>query len=381
MLNRRTLRIKAMQVIFAFQQCREANFNVVIERIGESFLPDLNSMEKQDLDLLNQQKKEAVQIFKEQYSSRSFDASKGSKEDKINTVVDDSISFYHQQVDKDMDYFRKNMVIEAEKIHDRYILALLLIIEFAEIAEGDKKRNHSNFVKNLLIRALKENKALENVSLRRNLKWKDRGVDVRQWFMKLIKSDDTYLDYISKDNPDFEYDKAIVLHILKNVIFKSESIGTYWEEEDLNWAEDKAIVKSLSTKTVKSIEEDTLEGFELQELSYNWEDDKSFFIKLFDDTVKVEEDYLKLVDEKAKNWDIDRIAGTDKVILEMAIGEMINFQSIPVKVTINEYIEISKGYSTPKSKQFVNGILDVVAVDLQNKGVIKKSGRGLIDNK
>ena len=102
---------------------------------------------------------------------------------------------------------------------------------------------------------------------------------------------------------------------------------------------------------------------------------------MYDDTLDEEDQYEELIDEKAKNWDIERIATTDRILLKMAIQEMVNFPSIPVKVTINEYIEISKKYSTPKSKQFVNGVLDVIAVDLQKEGVIRKSGRGLIDNK
>ena len=95
----------------------------------------------------------------------------------------------------------------------------------------------------------------------------------------------------------------------------------------------------------------------------------------------MEEKYESLIAEKTKNWDIERIAATDKIIMEMAIAEMINFPSIPVKVTINEYIEVAKRYSTPKSKVFINGILDVIAGELENTGVIRKSGRGLIDNK
>ena len=152
------------------------------------------------------------------------------------------------------------------------------------------------------------------------------------------------------------------------------------EENDLSWDEDRAIIKSLVTKTIKSIPESE-EDFELQELSYNWEDDKTFFKKLFEETIDVESKHESLIAEKAKNWDIDRIAVTDKIIMEMAIAEMIHFPSIPVKVTINEYIEIAKRYSTPKSKTFINGMLDTIANELEKSGVVKKSGRGLIDNK
>ena len=134
------------------------------------------------------------------------------------------------------------------------------------------------------------------------------------------------------------------MHIVKNIIFKNEVIDKYMEEQDINWTEDRAIIKSLVTKTLKSIsEEDDESDLEIQELSYNWEDDKEFFIMLFVETTKVEAEYEELISKKTKNWDIERIAATDRIILEMAIGEMINFPSIPVKVTINEYITYLRG--------------------------------------
>lgn len=272
------------------------------------------------------------------------------------------------------------MLVEAEKIVDRYLLILLLLVEFSEFAEKDAKQDHSRFVKNLLIQSIKFNKSLETASLRRNLNWTNESDTVRQWFKDIIKADDEYIKYLKSQDQSFASDKAIVDHIVKNLIFKNDVIDKYLEDADLNWDEDRAIIKSLVTKTLKSIPDGSGE-FELQELSYNWEDDKTFFQELFEETIKVEEKYEPLIAKKAVNWDVDRIAVTDKIILEMAISEMINFPSIPVKVTINEYIEVAKRYSTPKSKVFINGILDVIADELEASGVIRKSGRGLIDNK
>ncbi|MBL6446168.1 transcription antitermination factor NusB [Fulvivirga sp. 29W222] len=380
MLNRRTLRIKGMQTIFAFQQSKGANYGLAQEFIKESFAPDLNSMEVQDKELLNKQKQEALQIFEENYKSQNFTSSKGSV-NKVNEVVNEAIRDYYQQIDKDFKFFKKNMVIEAEKVLDRYISILNLLIELGNLAESDAKQDHSNFVKNLLIKALKFNKSLENISLRRNISWDSFEGEVRQWFKELIKTDEAYISYRKLDNPSFEQDKDIVNHIVKNILFKNDLIDKFMEEKDLNWNEDRPIIKSLTTKTIKSITEDFGDDFELQELSYNWEDDKAFFIRLFEDTIKVEGEYEDLIAKKTKNWDIERIATTDKIILEMAICEMINFPSIPVKVTINEYIEVAKRYSTPKSKTFINGVLDVIASELTDSGAIRKSGRGLIDNK
>ena len=149
---------------------------------------------------------------------------------------------------------------------------------------------------------------------------------------------------------------------------------------DISWSEDKHILKSMIVKTFKNIEKenDTIDPILL---SNNWEEDKDFFEKLFEITVGHDKEYEKLIAEKSKNWDIERIAIMDKIILKMALCEMIHFPSIPVKVSINEYIELSKNFSTPKSKKFVNGILDVLSEELKDQGIIKKSGRVLIDNK
>ncbi len=120
---------------------------------------------------------------------------------------------------------------------------------------------------------------------------------------------------------------------------------------------------------------------QVSDISYNWEDDSAYVQELFERTVSENDTLEELLQDKLKNWDIERVALTDKVFLKMALIEMMYFPSIPTKVTINEFIEISKTFSTPKSKKFVNGILDGLAADLVKNGRIKKSGRGLIDNK
>lgn len=362
--------------MFAYRQSRDANYALAIQQIADIFSPDLNSMEVQDKEQLKADRKLCTDLFKANFENKGYHASS----DKIEEVATKMIQEYHQKNGKDLIHFKKTMVIEAEKIVDRYLLILLLLVEFSEFAEKDTKQDHSRFVKNLLIQSIKFNKSLETASLRRNLNWTNESDTVRQWFKDIIKADDEYLKYLKSQDQSFESDKAIVDHIVKNLIFKNDVIDKYLEDADLNWDEDRAIIKSLVTKTLKSIPDESGE-FELQELSYNWEDDKTFFQELFEETIKVEEKYESLIAKKAVNWDVDRIAVTDKIILEMAISEMINFSSIPVKVTINEYIEVAKRYSTPKSKVFINGILDVIADELEGSGVIKKSGRGLIDNK
>lgn len=132
----------------------------------------------------------------------------------------------------------------------------------------------------------------------------------------------------------------------------------------------------MSTKTFKI---EALEDLSLQPLALQWEDDKSFFEDLYEFTLESDKDLNGWVEAQTKNWESDRLAMTDFILLKMAVAEMIKFPSIPVKVSINEYIELAKNYSTPKSGQFINGILDEISIRLISEKIIQKSGRGLID--
>ena len=163
------------------------------------------------------------------------------------------------------------------------------------------------------------------------------------------------------------------------MIFKNETIVSYLESQSLHWAENQPIIKSLIVKTLKDLNE--AGEIKLAELTKNGEEDFQFLERLYTDVIEQNDFLEEQIQANTKNWDVDRIALTDRVILKLAVVEMMNSPSIPMKVTINEAIEISKIYSTPKSKQFVNGVLDVLANDLTSSGKIRKSGRGLIDNK
>ncbi len=156
------------------------------------------------------------------------------------------------------------------------------------------------------------------------------------------------------------------------------AINDYFEEQNIRWAEDKDIIKSMVDKTIKSFVDGKTT---LQKVSLNWDEDREFTEKLFNNTITLGAEYKDLIAKNTRNWEVDRLPLTDRVILEMAIAEMIHFPNIPVKVTINEYIELTKEYSTPKSRQFINGILDVISKSMRDSGAMKKSGRGLLDNK
>ncbi len=154
-----------------------------------------------------------------------------------------------------------------------------------------------------------------------------------------------------------------------------------FQELDYNWEENGKVVQNMISKTLKTMDLPTPTNFELVELSANWEEDKEFFLELFRCTAEYMPEAEAQLTAKTKNWDFSRMVGIDRLIMQMAIAEMVNFTSIPIKATLNEYLEIAKIYSTPRSKEFINGLLDQVSQSMVAEGLIRKSGRGLIDNK
>jgi transcription antitermination protein NusB len=379
MLNRRSLRIKVMQSLFALEQCKEANYELCLEQIADAFAPDLNSMEVQDKAALNLQKKTASKLFEKAF--KQGESSVDHEDPRIKKAVNDCFIFYNKQSKKDTAFFLKNTITEIETIYDHYIAVLALPPVFAELAEADKKLSHKNFVNNTWINALRQHEGLRKDALKLGRHWQDKPDKTKGWFRDVVRQDNEYLNYLDKKSPTLDDQKKFINHLFKKVILGKTVINEFFEEEVLRWAEDKEIVKGLVEKTVKSYDGEPGSTLQLHTLSINWEEDREFVEKLYNKACDLEQPYKELIANNTRNWEVDRLPLTDRMILEMAIAELLEFPGIPVKVTINEYIELAKNYSTPKSRQFINGILDVIAKELKDTGVVKKSGRGLMDNK
>ncbi len=390
MLNRRTLRIKAMQTIYAYMQAEGSDYLLALDQIGEDFAPDLNSMEVQDRKLLEGKKQIAQLLFKEWYETGQFETDETDKD--IIDSVNRAVVSYQNQLRKDYKHYGNQMMSAVERIYDHYLgtLQILEVINSLVEEEEEKKEKRftaakgpdvKRFLNNRVVQRILSNKSYQQHIIRRNISWGSDISEIRLVYKNILKQDETFLNYLALPEPTLEEDLEVVKHIFKNIIFKEKNLQSLFEEQDLNWVENKSIVKSLVNKTIKVFGEETEEEPVLLDLSANWEDDKAFFEELYHQTIQEDDKYEALISASVKNWDVERVALLDKIILKMALCEMHIFRSIPVKVTINEYIEISKLYSTPKSKQFVNGVLDKMAQELAAKGDIRKSGRGLIDNK
>ena len=364
-----------MQSLFAFEQCKEADYQLSLEELDVRFQPDMTSMEVQDRELLAGLRKESKQHFENKFKNSN---SPNHDKPEVNTSVVKALKDYEGRVKKDLLFFKQNLVIEVERINEFYYSVLGLLVAIADCAKADTRVNHKNFFENPWIKSLISNEDLKRALSRTTYSWSDKMNQVRGWFKDTIKKNEAYITFIRLNAPIEEENRAIINYVVRKLILGSDSISDFYQQHDIRWAEDKEIIKGLVNRTVKSFDGVSMT---LQKLTLDWEDDREFMERLFSGTVNLDKNHVDLIAKNTKNWEVERLPLTDRVILEMAIAELILFPSIPVKVTINEYIELAKLYSTPKSRQFINGILDVIAKELKSSGELKKSGRGLIDNK
>jgi N utilization substance protein B len=366
-----------MQSLFSYEQCKEANYQLALEQLEDYFQPDLNSMEVQDKELLKSQRKLSKNTIEKYFHSG---ATPVTNDEQVNKAVADAVLVYNNRVAKDFSFFKKNMISEVERLNDYYRSVLNLLIQFADLAAEEKKLNFTNFIQLPWMDAFRNNTELFGKESKGNVTWNGKAEQVKNWYVTILRPDEEFQKFCQLQTPTFEEEKAVIKHVVRKLIIGKTDINDYFEQEDIRWAEDKDIIKSLVDKTIKSLTEEN-KTIQLEKISLDWEDDKFFMDKLFEKTVSIESVHKELIANNTKNWEVERLPLTDRITLEMAISELINFPNIPVKVSINEYIELSKHYSTPKSSQFINGILDVMAKELIAQGVVKKSGRGLIDNK
>lgn len=376
MLNRRTLRIKIMQSLFAYEQCKEANYLLALDSIDAFFKPDLNSMKIQDKELLKGQREVAVRLFEKKFRGEPIAE---NPDPRIDQSLDEAFALHTKLTKKDFAYFRKQTILEVEKINVIYFSVLNLIPSLEQVASQDKRINAGVFSHNPVVKALRDNVDLRRETLRKGGSWDHQQDLLRDWLRDCVKPDKSFKEYIALTKPTAEDHAVFVKHLVRKIILGKTAINAWLEEQDLWWAEDHEIVRSMVDKTLKSLTEQG--SLEIQKLSLNWEDDKNFVEKLFQSASQLDPYFHELIASHTRNWEVDRLPLTDRIILHMALAEMTDFPNIPVKVTINEYIELAKEYSTPKSRQFINGILDALSKEMVNSGRIKKSGRGLIDNK
>ena len=295
---------------------------------------------------------------------------------------------WHQTEDRSLKTSVDNLFKGTSRSYDLYLYLLQLLIEVADEEERymadlpprmtAAEYEHLSYLKdNMFIDFLKKESFQKLISSRKIPATKDTDL-IRKVYHQLRQKEE-YRSYVSKGSHTEREDIEFCTYIFKDVISSSEPMTNSMEEQNLWWAEALELVNSMVLKTIKVAHPDKKGAYELMAEFRDEEEDREFMEKLFTETVRHDNEYEKLVSERTKNWEVDRIALIDVILLKMALCEILNFPSIPVKVTINEYIDISKDYSTPKSKAFINGVIDKLVIDLRESGAVTKTGRGLIE--
>lgn len=375
MLNRRIIRGKVMQQIFAYDICKESNIQITKEQIINHFQPDLNSLEPQNAQKLEGLAKLTLLQFEEYLRNLAL-PSEAEMPKEVNDFVKRSVVFLNKSNLADKKHVIKKTIEECESVYHFYLLTLNLLAQIGiKLTEARKIKYIED---NIFIKGLIENPELNQELIKQKLSWENNEDLIGDIIMQIL-TDETYKKYAVAPKNSVEKEREFVIYLFRGIVFKNERFQDHFNNLDLNWDDDKVAVKDMVGDTLKNIS--PIGELELGKISKNWDDDKQFLQTLFENTIDGDRKYEEYISPKLENWDISRLTSTDRIIIKMCVGEMINFQNIPVKVSINEYIELSKKFSTPKSKQLVNGVLDSVSIDLLKQNIIKKSGRGLMDNK
>tara|TARA_B110000503_G_scaffold108009_1_gene161408 strand:- start:16231 stop:17136 length:906 start_codon:yes stop_codon:yes gene_type:complete len=274
------------------------------------------------------------------------------------------------------------------KMFDLYVLNIQLLVAVQKLAakkmalsknkilaSASDLNPNIKFINNKVIHNISQSISLEGyVELNKLFNWEENDEYVKIIFEELLKSS-LYEKYLADEENSFKLDKNFVVDFFKEIIAPNEKLAEYYEDNMISWVDD---IPFVNTWVVKTLSKQKANGLFVLGSLYKDKDDEDFVSKLFRKTILKQAEYERAIAEKTPNWESDRIAGIDMILIKMAITEFLNFPSIPIKVTINEYIEISKDYSTSKSSFFINGVLDKISKEFIANKKIVKIGRGLI---
>jgi len=298
-------------------------------------------------------------------------------------------TFYNQKESMDLKTAKTQLLQSVDLMYDLYLYLMLTFQEVrnASLSKMDDRANklrpsfedlnpNRKLVDNEIIERIMGSVALQDLCQRRNVNWNsDEKQEIfRKLFIEIEKSE-VYFEHMETLENDFSNAKNFLVHLFRSEIANSPLIYNFFEEEEIRWMDDIDLACSMVIKTIKMSTEE--EGFDFLPLYKENDDEKDFITTLLKQTVALDQESEHLIEEMADNWELDRIAKMDVLLLKMAFAELQSFESIPTKVTINEYLEISKYYSTPKSNVFINGILDKSLKKLVKEKKVLKTGRGL----
>jgi len=307
----------------------------------------------------------------------------------IRIKVMQTIYAMHQTGSDNLEKEEKFLLASLDSIMDLYLIMITSLIELRNkeeehleisskkhLATAEERNPNKKFINNAVLQLLAENNSISIAVEKRKINNWAANDDAILLLLQDVKQSDIYKDYMAAPPSDFATDRKFVAELFSEVVAPNDKLYSYLEDHRLTWIDDIPVVNTQILKELKQITKKE-DDFRITRI-FKDVDDKDYAIALFRKTVLNETELAKEFMDKTPNWDFERIAELDTIILKMAICEFLKFPSIPVKVTINEYLELAKEYSTPRSSVFINGILDNIVKDFTEADRIKKSGRGLM---
>lgn len=360
------MRTKAIQNLYAFYINQQASYQYALEEIKLSFIPDVFASISPSQEQLTEEREQAISLFRSWASGKgSVTSSSLNYSAAANLAAKKAWDSYQLSLAQNSNLLEKSWNEALDKIRNAYLLSIQLLIEWFSLAQKQAQRNKElpqasitypiGLTHSHLLEKLKSDPTFLQLTQLYKISWDENMHLVARWYNQFIK------DNIALAGPSTtqEQETQIISQLLKDVIFGQDDIQQFFSDLDLSWEENKPIVKRLLYQ-VPSLEiQDCIE--KIQQTVKIETNSAEFYNKLIHTFLEQEQTIDTLVQQHIQNWSIERTVPLDRIIIKLAICEMRYFSSIPINVAINEYVDLAKRYSTDKSSQFVNGVLDTIA--------------------
>ncbi|MBE6300906.1 MAG: transcription antitermination factor NusB [Parabacteroides distasonis] len=290
---------------------------------------------------------------------------------------------YYQNGNNDLKVAENELLFSLRKSYDLYHYFLLLIVEVTNLQRRllDARKHkympteaelnpNTRLIDNRFAAQIAKNEALHQYMSEQGISW-DNDDDFIRMILEQILSSESYAEYLANEDDSYETDKEFWRITFKKVICGNDTVNDYLQDKSIYWNDDISIVETFTLKTIKQFEETAGSQQKLLPMFKDLED-QAFAVKLFRQTLLKGSEYRERINKHMKNWETERIANIDLIIMQIALAEIMNFPSIPINVTLNEYIDMAKYYSTPKSGTFINGILDSIVNELKKEKLLLK---------
>ena len=375
LLHRRFIRLQALQNLYAFYIAQRANHEGALDQLRAAFQPTIFIDALATPEARSLAKEQALELFKAKVAGTQPPLD--SPLPQVSQAVAQAQAHYNKAQAKDWNQLKKGLDRTAQKIDQAGIRIVQLLVEWANL--GTKQAEKPQYLlskpddalegglhQNVVLQYLQSNEAWAQHVKKHEADWTQHLHIVAQWYRRFVKKHPQAQKFLAPSTNSY---KAIRLleHLVKKIIFKEEAIQDFFSDCDVSWTVHQHIVKKLVHRVLQVLSTHSKKSINLEKLSItaDWEEAQAFYLDLINTAWEKDQELEALIVEKVQNWTADRLVLLDKIILKLALCEMKYFEHIPTKVSINEYIDLSKNYSTPKSSRFVNGLLDAMATTVR----------------